>query len=145
MLQWVKETIGMSAVKKTIIAVTGTTKAGKSEVCGHLTEKFAVIDVDKLAHHLYRKGSPLYGVLKRKYGPVIINKEKEINRRILGEIIFGDRRDYWDYTCIIYPALIKALKKEIEKVDAPVVILDMAVLFESGFYTILLLSHYYIQ
>jgi dephospho-CoA kinase len=125
----------MSAVKKqTIIAITGATKSGKSEACGHMSEKFDVIDVDKLAHQLYVKGTPLYGVLKRKYGPVILNKEREINRRVLGEIVFGDRRDYWDYTCILYPALIKALNKEIARVKNDVIILDMAVLFESGFY-----------
>lgn len=126
----------MSAAKKTaVIAITGTTKAGKSEAAEHLREKYPVIDVDKLGHVLYRKGSSIYNILKRKYGPVIIKKDGDINRRILGEIIFGDRRDYWDFTCIVYPALIKALKKEIAKIDGPIVIIDMAVLFESGFYT----------
>ncbi|MEI7542696.1 MAG: dephospho-CoA kinase [bacterium] len=126
----------MSAVKKKIVvAITGTTKSGKSEVCSHLEEKYPVIDVDHLAHKLYKKGTSLYYVMKRKYGPVIIKRDKEINRRILGEIVFGDRRDYWDFTCILYPALIKALIKEIKKIKEPVVILDMAVLFESGFYT----------
>jgi dephospho-CoA kinase len=124
-----------AAKKKIVVAVTGTTKSGKSEACGHLAEKYPVIDVDHLAHKLYKKGSSLYYVMKHKYGPVIIKKDGDINRRILGEIIFGDRRDYWDFTCIVYPALIKALIKEIKNIKEPVVILDMAVLFESGFYT----------
>lgn len=124
-----------AADKKIVVAVTGTTKAGKTEACGHLAESYTVIDVDHLAHKLYKKGSSLYAILKRKYGPVIIKKDGDINRRILGEIIFGDRRDYWDFTCLVYPALIKALIKEIKKVKEPVVVLDMAVLFESGFYT----------
>ncbi len=126
----------MSAAKKTtVVAITGNTKAGKSEAAEHLKETYPVIDVDKLAHTLYKKGTPLYRVLKRKYGPVIIKKDGDINRRILGEIIFGDRRDYWDFTCIVYPALIKKLKNEIKGYTDPVVVLDMAVLFESGFYT----------
>jgi dephospho-CoA kinase len=126
----------MSAVKKKIVvAVTGATKAGKSEVCGYLQKLYPVIDVDYLAHSLYKKGSSLYGILKRKYGPVIIKKDGDINRRILGEIVFGDRRDYWDFTCLVYPALIKKLKKEIKNTAGPVVVVDMAILFESGFYT----------
>jgi dephospho-CoA kinase len=126
----------MSAAKKNfVVAITGTTKAGKSEAAEHLSAGFSIIDVDKLAHTLYEKGTSLYKILKKKYGPVIIKKDGEINRRILGEIIFGDRRDYWDFTCIVYPALIKSLKKQIEKSAGPIVVLDMAVLFESGFYT----------
>lgn len=124
-----------AAKKKIVVAVTGTTKSGKSEACSHIAQMYPVIDVDHLAHKLYKKGSSLYRVMKRKYGPVIIKKDGDINRRILGEIIFGDRRDYWDFTCIVYPALIKALIKEIKAIKSPVVVLDMAVLFESGFYT----------
>lgn len=124
-----------AAKKKIVVAVTGTTKSGKSEACNHLALKYPVIDVDHLAHKLYKKGSSLYRVMKRKYGPVIIKKDGDINRRILGEIIFGDRRDYWDFTCIVYPALIRALIKEIRGIKSSVVVLDMAVLFESGFYT----------
>jgi dephospho-CoA kinase len=125
----------MSAAKKIVIAVTGATKAGKSEVCSYLSKSYPVIDVDYLGHSIYKKGTSLYRIMKRKYGPVIIKKDGEINRRILGEIVFGDRRDYWDFTCLVYPALIKKLKKEIKKTAGRFVIVDMAILFESGFYT----------
>ncbi|MCE5299543.1 MAG: dephospho-CoA kinase [Spirochaetia bacterium] len=125
----------MSAAKRFVVAVTGMTKSGKSEACGHLALRYPVIDVDMLAHKLYKKGTSLYATLKRKYGRVIIKKESgEINRRILGEIIFGDRRDYWDFTCLVYPAMVKALKREIKKQPPGIVVLDMAVLFETGFY-----------
>jgi dephospho-CoA kinase len=125
----------MSAAKKIVIAVTGATKTGKSEVCAYLSKTYPVIDVDYLGHAIYKKGTSLYRIMKRKYGPVIIKKDGEINRRILGEIVFGDRRDYWDFTCLVYPALIKKLKKEIKKTAGQFVIVDMAILFESGFYT----------
>ena len=122
-------------LKKIVIAVTGATKTGKSEVCSYLSKSYPVIDVDYLGHTIYKKGTSLYRIMRRKYGPVIIKKDGEINRRILGEIVFGDRRDYWDFTCLVYPALIKKLKKEIKKTAGRFVIVDMAILFESGFYT----------
>jgi dephospho-CoA kinase len=124
-----------AAKKKIVIAVTGATKTGKSELCAYLGRSSPVIDVDYLAHTIYKKGTSLYRILRKKYGTVIIKKDGEINRRILGEIVFGDRRDYWDFTCLVYPALIKKLKKEIQKTPGSAVIVDMAILFESGFYT----------
>jgi dephospho-CoA kinase len=79
----------MSAVKKKIVvAVTGATKAGKSEACAYLQKLYPVIDVDCLAHALYKKGSSLYGILKRKYGPVIIKKRRRDKQAHTGRDCF---------------------------------------------------------
>ena len=125
----------MSADKKMIIGVTGKTKSGKSEACRAMKRPgVKVIDVDKFAHALYKKNMPLWHKLVKLYGKQILDTTGEVDRKILRNIAFKDGESYSKFTQMVYPVLCTALKSKIQNLKSKIVVLDMAVLFETGFY-----------
>ncbi len=121
--------------QKVIIGVTGTIRSGKTEACRHLEKAgYYVIDVDEFAHKLYKKGNRLWNILKNEYGSVILSKTGEIDRETLAEIVFETKKKYRTFASLIFPFLNDMLLRYIKKLKKRVIVLDMAVLFESGFY-----------
>ena len=74
-----------------IIGITGGIASGKSTLCKYLNEKFGVIhfDADKEIHALYEPGTEGYKEVVKSFGSEILNDDKSINRKILGEKVFG--------------------------------------------------------
>lgn len=125
---WVK-------MKKMIIGITGLIGDGKSKASNVFKNRgVTVIDVDRFAHKLYKKGTKFYKKLIKIYGKKILSKNGNINRNALGKIIFFNKEQYKKFTALIYPVLNRTLKNEIEKIKSNIIVLDMAVLFQSGFY-----------
>jgi len=122
----------MKRAKRLVAAITGYTGSGKTFFSGCLRKMGAtVIDVDVLVHGLYAEGKPLYRAVVSKY-PGVTGRNGEIDRKKLGAIIFSGRKEYRQFTAIVYPAMIKGIKNAIKPHKGPVY-LDMAVLFESNF------------
>jgi dephospho-CoA kinase len=73
-----------------IIGVTGAIASGKSTVCEILQRLGAIhCDADKLVHRLYEPGTPGFDRVVAAFGPEIIGPDGFIDRRILGEKVFG--------------------------------------------------------
>jgi len=125
----------MNADKKFIIAITGFTKSGKTTAANYLKKAgFYVLDVDKFAHTLYSKNSFLYKKLIKYFGKNILKKNAAIDRKKLFLYAFKSHKIYKNFCSIIYPVLNKELWEKIKSLKHNVIILDMAVLFETGFY-----------
>lgn len=119
---------------KTIVAITGRTKSGKSLACTFLAQEgYTVIDVDKFAHALYAKKKPLYKQLVKIYGEKVLDENGEINRKALRDAAFSSLKTYTRFTALVYPFLVRRLKAALDKRKAGIAILDFAVLFECGF------------
>jgi len=127
---------------KIVIGLTGLIASGKTETAKAFKKAgFAVVDVDSFAHGLYTKGKPLYKALVKKYGPCILGANREIDRRGLAELAFAGKKQYLSFSRLVFPYLNRALKVFIDNRQPstdnrqPIfIVLDMAVLFESGFY-----------
>ncbi len=118
-----------------IIGITGYTGTGKTVAAKFLRKKgFMVVDVDEFVHSIYAPGCALYSSLVKKYGKKILSPDGQIDRKNLGGVIFGSRAAYKSFIKLVYPAMNRALLKHINTFGGNLVILDMAVLFESGFY-----------
>lgn len=71
---------------------SGGIASGKSGVGARLAELGAlVIDCDKIGHNVYKAGKPCYKLLIDHFGQKILDGNGEINRKILGEIVFKDK------------------------------------------------------
>jgi dephospho-CoA kinase len=118
-----------------ILGITGKSGAGKSTVA-HLLKRrrFRVIDVDALAHALYSPGTIAHRLIRRTFGPQIINSSGDIDRHLLGKIVFSDLYKKAELDRILFPRLKQSLKKEIAKEAAKgtqKLAIDMAVLFQA--------------
>ncbi|HPD18143.1 MAG TPA: dephospho-CoA kinase [Candidatus Goldiibacteriota bacterium] len=125
----------MNVDKKFIVGITGLVKSGKTTVAEYLKKHgFYVINVDKFAHSLYKKNTLLYKKLIKIFGRSILKTDLNIDRKKLSSIAFSSRSIYNKFCSLVYPSLNYELEKKIKNSKNDVIIIDMAVLFESGFY-----------
>ena len=73
-----------------IYGLTGMSGAGKSTVCDSFENAgFLIIDCDRLAREVVRKGRPCLDKLHRLFGDSVITKDGELDRRAMGNIVFS--------------------------------------------------------
>lgn len=124
----------MTQNKTTIIGLTGGTGCGKTTVCSILKKYNAyIIDADKIAHSVIKKGKDAYIQIVDYFGNDILNDDKEIDRKKLGKIVFSDKEKLGYLTKTTHKYIVKEIeqlintKKEENKynyivIDAPLLI-----------------------
>jgi dephospho-CoA kinase len=96
------------------IGLTGGIASGKSTVAAMFAEAGAkVIDTDYIAHDLMAQGQPVYGQVLEAFGPEILASNGEIDRRVLGGLVFVDQAKRERLNQIVHPA-VKASLRQIE-------------------------------
>lgn len=119
-----------------IIGLTGGIASGKSTVSAKLRELgAAVIDVDILARGVVSKGEIAYNKIVQHFGSDILLPSGEINRKMLGTIVFSDKEKLALLNRITHPEIIERVKAEIEgleKAGERVIVVDAAILIEMG-------------
>ncbi|MDE6357260.1 MAG: dephospho-CoA kinase, partial [Eubacteriales bacterium] len=82
----------MKQNKSLIIGLTGGSGCGKTTVANILKELGGyIIDADKLAHKIMKKGEKAYYEIIDAFGEEILTKEKNIDRKALGGIVFSEK------------------------------------------------------
>jgi dephospho-CoA kinase len=69
-----------------------------------------VRDADDIAHELMRRGQPLYEPVVERFGPGIVGKNGEIDRRVLGARVFADPAERKILESLVHPAVIRELR-----------------------------------
>ena len=115
-----------------IIGVTGPSGAGKGLFCSYLAEfGCTVIDCDKIAHSVTKKGSNCLAALVKAFGTEILTKDGRLNRRELAKLAFSDPQKTEMLNAITHPAILKIIDDHIEKAKSTVA-LDAPLLYEGG-------------
>lgn len=117
-----------------LIGLTGNIATGKSEVTKTLRELGAIVlDADQVARDVVEPGRPALADIARVFGPDVLNADGSLNRKALGDIVFGDRARLRSLEAITHPAIRGELLKRI--VSAPagsVVVVEAIRLIEGG-------------
>ena len=119
-----------------IIGLTGGIATGKSTVSKMFQEKgIPVLDADIIAHEVMGKGTPVFKQIVETFGESVVLPNGELDRRKLGEIVFNDSYLREQLNRIVHPAVKDVMLERIRRIDpqVPLVILDVPLLFESGF------------
>ena len=115
------------------MGVTGSFGSGKTTVAGMLRTMGAeIIDADSIAHELILPGKPAYREIVRTFGKGVLKKNKEIDRKALGRLVFCDERLLKRLDHCLHPRIKALIKKRIRGVCARVVVLDAPLLLEAG-------------
>ncbi len=121
------------------VGLTGSIAVGKSFVLSVLSELGChVIDADKIAREVVEPGSEGWKSLRDYFGESVLSEDGTLDRSALGAIIFGDEEKRTKLNAILHPLIIAAqdkLIRELEMKDpAGIVIIDAALMIESGGY-----------
>ncbi|MBQ8084475.1 MAG: dephospho-CoA kinase [Lachnospiraceae bacterium] len=121
-----------------IIGITGGIGCGKSEVLRYLESLGAyVVEADKLAHRLMKKGSKTYNEIIEYFGTDILGPEGEIDRPLFGKIVFGDEKALKKLDLIVHPAVKEYILKDIRlkknEGKCGYYVIEAALLIEDGY------------
>ena len=87
-----------------IAGLTGGIASGKSTVSAFLKDAGAIIvDADKIAREVVQKGLPAWLEIVNTFGQSILLPDGEINRILLGDIIFNDSAQKQVLNQIVHP------------------------------------------
>ena len=117
-----------------LIGLTGGIASGKSTVIQYIRyQGYPVIDADKLGHKVLE-----YSKVIEKFGKGILNKDKTVNRLILGGIVFSDPSKLKALNEISHPIIAEMVLKEfksiVSKDSKGTVFLEAALLIEANWY-----------
>lgn len=121
---------------KFVIGLTGNIATGKSVVRRMLEHLGAyTIDADALTHRAYAKGAPGFQPVIDKFGKWLLNREGEIDRQKLGNLVFGDGEAMRQLEEIVHPLVRQATEMLIKRATQPVVVIEAIKLLEGDLRT----------
>ena len=116
-----------------IIGLTGAIGTGKSLVRKMLEHKGALtIDADRLTHSAYAVGTRGFEDLVRIFGNEILDRNGQVDRKRLGEIVFKDAYALHQLEALIHPLVTRAVERIIKLSPLPIIVIEAIKLLESG-------------
>ena len=116
-----------------VVALTGGIGAGKSLVAQYFSELGArVVDADQLSRIAIERGSEGFDEVVTRFGESIL-RNGDIDRKALGEIIFGDKSAKEDLESIIHPRVRQLFFEVVADLAADeILIYEIPLLVETG-------------
>ena len=121
-----------------VIGITGGIGSGKSVVTKLLYSKFnaAVIDTDTIGHEVVEAGKSTYKQVVASFGQEVLADDNSIDRKKLGNIVFGNNELLLKLNNIIHPAVELEVDRKIaefKKKKYNYIALETALLIKVGY------------
>ncbi len=101
-----------------LIGLTGGSGSGKSTICSILKDyNMFIIDADSIAHDIIKKGNDAYNEVINIFGENILDENKEIARKKLGEIVFNNKEKLDILIKITHKYVVIEIKNLINKIN----------------------------
>lgn len=99
-----------------VIGLTGGIGSGKSTVSRFLAELGAVvIDADKVGHEAFKPGTESWREITAAFGREVLTPGGEIDRRKLGEMVFGKPELLSRLNQVMHPRVYDRVKAQLEE------------------------------
>ena len=98
-----------------IVGLTGRVGSGKSQATHYLIEKYQpwCIDLDELGHDSLTQESVILR-LSQLFGTHILTEDKQINRSVLGGIVFSDKAALIQLNQVVHPIMKARVEEKIK-------------------------------
>lgn len=117
-----------------IIGLTGGIASGKSTVCKFFSNlSIPIIDADQISHDLTKINGSAYSEVIEYFGENITGENGDIDRKILGTIVFNSKSKKEKLESIIHPKVLSTIQTEIKSRRGEYKIIEVPLLIESGF------------
>jgi dephospho-CoA kinase len=119
-----------------VIGLIGGIGSGKSRVAEALARHCAyVISGDQLGHEALRQPDIIAQVVQR-FGPEVLDKQGNVNRRRLGARVFADPAERRALEELVFPWIERRFEEEVARArtdpKVKLVVFDAAILLEAG-------------
>lgn len=112
------------------VGLTGGFGSGKSTVAGFFKKLGArVVDSDRLAHEVFKKGHPMFPGVRALFPET----KGVLTRSRAARAVFSDPKRRRALESLVHPYVFQRIREEIARAKAPVIVLEVPLLFESGF------------
>lgn len=119
-----------------VLGLTGNIGCGKSSLSNILIEnKIDVIDADIIARHIFEDRYLLDRVFEI-FGESIINDDKTLNRKTLGNIVFNNDEKLTLLNSLTHPRIKEKILNKINEAkndSKDIIVIDAALLVEGGY------------
>lgn len=117
------------------VGITGGIGSGKSTVCKVFKVMgIPVFEADQVARQLMNADAQVRIQLIGLFGSSVYLPDQTIDRKFLSDIVFNNPSLLSGLNGIVHPAVRDAFDVWCKNQESPFVILEAAILFESGFY-----------
>lgn len=114
-----------------IVALTGGICSGKTTVSDRFKKiGINVIDTDVIGRKIIEKNKKISDSIKKKFGKKILNKDNSINRFLLRNCIFNEKKSRLWLENILHPEILKKSKKKIKLIQSTWCLWVVPLLFE---------------
>ena len=118
-----------------IIGLTGGIGTGKSTVSDYLKKNGCmIIDADEISRKMTAKGAPALAVIKKTFGDRYVSADGELDRKALGDLVFGDSEKLGILQNIITEKVIDETKCRLKTLSDTkyegIIVLDAPLLYE---------------
>jgi dephospho-CoA kinase len=114
------------------LGLTGGIASGKSTVLNQFRKRgAAVIDCDKIAREVVRKGEPALAKIIKLFGRRVLKRDGSLDRAALGRIAFSNSAKRKALEKIIHPEVKREVFKRVKKIRQDVIVVDVPLLFEA--------------
>jgi dephospho-CoA kinase len=119
------------------IALTGGIATGKSYVLEQFRRRgIPCLDADELAHGVTAAGTEATTAIAARFGREMLAPDGSVDRVRLGPMVFADAAARRDLESIVHPAVYRAVTAGLRAFeltgDAPVAVVDVPLLYETG-------------
>ncbi len=129
-----KEEVDVSG-EKLVIYLTGGIATGKTTVAKIFESLGAkVVDADKIAHDIIKKGEKAYHKIVEQFGSGILDSTGEIDRKKLGKIVFEDKDKLALLESIVHPEVVNKMAEEISECPNDFVVVEIPLIYEKKIY-----------
>jgi dephospho-CoA kinase len=98
------------------VGLTGGIASGKSVVAEVFREEGAfVLDTDILGHEMMEPGTPAHQEIRERFGDGILGPDGRIDRKKLGERVFGDERARLQLNAILHPRILAEAEQRVTR------------------------------
>ncbi len=116
-----------------VIGITGGIGSGKTTVANLFSSLGPpIIDADELARQMVAPGKPAYEEILQHFGPTVLTKSGELDRRRLRERVFSDPAKRARLEAIVHPRVYAEMEKQLDGLDTPYAIVVVPLLIETG-------------
>lgn len=119
-----------------VLGLTGGIATGKSTVSRYFKQKgIPLVDADLGAREVMQPGHTAYQKTVEQFGEKVLKEDRTLDRKILGQIVFSDQEKLQKLNAIVQSDIfewISSQKKRYVASGAPLVVLDIPLLYEAG-------------